>query len=53
MIDSTANSLNTPRPMFHGPILSHFGVPQANRPSAIGTVKERNRKITVQDTTMV
>ena len=31
--------------MFHGPILSHFGVPQVIRPSVIGMVKERKRKI--------
>ena len=39
--------------MFHGPIFGHFGVPQANMPSTIGMMKEKNRKITVQDTTIV
>src|SRR5947208_2389960 len=29
-IDRTPNSMKMPRPMFHGPILSHFGVPQAS-----------------------
>src|SRR6478735_2510728 len=52
MIDRMANSLNMPSPRFHGPILSHFEVPQANRPSAIGIAKEKNRKMTVQETTI-
>ncbi len=39
--------------MFHGPIFGHFAVPMAKKPSAIGTVNERNRKISVQYTTMV
>src|SRR6476620_3494448 len=39
--------------MSHGPILSHFGVPHASRPSMIGMVKDKNRKMTVQETTMV
>ncbi|MNR68281.1 hypothetical protein D3C85_1927440 [compost metagenome] len=53
MIDSTAKSLKMPSPRFHGPILSHFDVPQANRPSVIGIAKEKNRKMTVHDTTIV
>src|ERR1700686_2608666 len=52
MMDNTANRENPPRPRFHGPIFGHFGPPKANRPSAIGMMKEKNRKITVQDTTM-
>src|SRR6476660_8684727 len=53
MIERIANSVYPARPMFHGPILSHFGVPQASRPSVMGKVKERNKKMTVQETTMV
>ena len=52
MIDKTPNSMKIPFPRFHGPILSHFGVPQASIPSTIGTVNDRNRKMTVHDTTM-
>ena len=39
-------------PRFHGPIFGHFGPPMVRKPSAIGTAKDRNRKITVQDTTI-
>ena len=45
--DSTANSRYSGMPMSHGPIVGHFGVPMAKKPSAIGTVKDRNRKISV------
>src|SRR5262245_28893239 len=52
-IDRMAKSVKTPRPRSHGPILSHFGVPQASSPRVIGTVNDRNRKMTVHETTMV
>src|SRR5215510_11451928 len=51
--DRTAKSVQTPRPRSHGPILSHFGVPQVRSPRVIGTVNDRNRKMTVHETTMV
>ena len=38
--------------MFHGPIVGHLLVPQANMPSTIGMANEKNRKITVHDTTI-
>jgi len=38
--------------MSHGPIVGHFGPPMVNRPSPIGSAKDKNRKITVQDTTI-
>ena len=51
--DRTANSLNKPPPISHGPIVGHFEVPCANKPKAIGMANEKNRKITVQETTIV
>src|SRR5690242_4470359 len=51
-IERTATTLNAGMPMFHGPMWGHFLPPMANRPSAIGRVNDRNRKITVHDTTM-
>ena len=40
-------------PMSHGPIFGHFAVPMAKKPRVIGTVNDRNRKISVAFTTMV
>ncbi|MNC65086.1 hypothetical protein D3C81_1846520 [compost metagenome] len=42
-----------PRPRFHGPMVGHLALPKVNRPSTMGMMKEKNRKITVHDTTMV
>ncbi|MNF17272.1 hypothetical protein D3C80_2206740 [compost metagenome] len=52
-IERTAKNEYNQRPMFHGPMVGHFGVPKVNRPSTMGMMNEKNRKITVQDTTMV
>ncbi|MNP33838.1 hypothetical protein D3C76_1271000 [compost metagenome] len=52
-IERMANTEYQKRPMFHGPMVGHFDVPKVNRPSAMGMAKEKNRKITVQDTTIV
>ena len=39
--------------MFHGPIVGHLLVPQANMPKTIGMANEKNRKMTVHETTIV
>ena len=51
--DKIAKSLYIAMPMFHGPIVGHFGVPMATNPAMIGTVNDRKRKIRVALTTMV
>src|SRR5262249_32279210 len=52
MIESTQTRRNSGPPRFHGPGAGNFEVPYVNRASVIGTVNERNRKMTVHETTI-